>query len=241
MIAYRDRESLLHSLDPRVKILIFAGFTASLAAFRTPGAAAAASLITIALFLFGDIRFSDFTRDARDVLFFSLLPLPVQAFTQPGEVVYSLGILSITREGLAFGAISSVFLINMIAVAMIFVYTTKPSKMVDALSWLRAPPPLSFSFALALQFIPVFYREVKEVRLAQSARGARLTSAMSVFPLIVPVIHRAFTRARELSISLDTRGFCPDRKREPHFRAGWLDYTFLLFSVAIFSMLALST
>ena len=199
MIIYRDRKTLLHSVDPRLKIIWLVFFTLAVAVFRTPEVAVAATLANLLLLLLSRIRVDEFLRDSREILLFSLLPIPLQVLTSPGGL----------EAGLRLGLLNSVLLADMAAAALMFVSTTLPSGMADAMRWFRMPKALAFTFSLAIQFVPVLYREVQDVRMAQMTRGARLSGPMSVFPLIIPVFHKVMNRAWELSVSLESRGFSP--------------------------------
>ena len=227
MITYKERESFLHGLDMRVKILWLVGITVSLVLFKSLPTATLASITSMLLFQFSGVSLSEIWHDGKNLLFFALIPVPLQVLALPGY------------EGLMLGLVNAACLANILAAAMLFIYTTKQSKFVGALAWFGVPPSFAFSFALALQFIPIFLREISEVRIAQSARGARLTGPTSVFPMIIPVAHRAFARAEDLAISLDARGFNPEKAVRPNFRMRTPDRAFAAACVALFALIAL--
>jgi len=199
MIIYKERKSFLHSVDPRLKILWLAAYTVAIAVFRTPEMAVAATLANLLLLLLSLTRMDEFARDGKELIIFSLIPIPLQVLASP----YGLEV------GLRLGVLNAVLLANMAAAALMFVSTTLPSGIADALRWFRVPKSVAFTFSLAIQFVPILYREVREVRMAQMTRGAKLTGPMSVFPLIIPSFHKVMKRAEELSVSLECRGFSP--------------------------------
>jgi len=237
MITFKERNSFLHSLDPRVKLLWLAGFTVCILLSKTFPVALIATIANIFLFSISKISAREIWDDGRGVLIFSLIPIPLLALSYPGTAFLQIGFLTATYEGVVFGILSTISLVNVIATAMLFTYTTKPSRLVDALSWFHAPTAISFPLAIAFSFIPLFIREVKTVRIAQSARGARMNSPLSVFPMLLPVLHRAFRRAEKLTISLESRGFSPENEHKHNLKMRLRDYAA---TAAAFAFLALA-
>jgi energy-coupling factor transporter transmembrane protein EcfT len=240
MISWKCRESPLHSLDPRVKIVFLAVFTAALVAFRSPQASLVEVASALALYAAARIGLREAWPDMRAILPLALLAVPVQALAHPGTEAFSIWLVRFTWEGLLFGAQMAVSLSCAIAVALLFAYTTRASDIAGALSALGAPPRLCFSLALSLQFTSILSSDIWSVRAAQASRGGRLSSPGSLMPFLVPVAHKALSRAEALSVSLDARGFDPDRKPEFFGRMRARDYALALGGALMVACIALA-
>ncbi len=225
MIGYRKGSSFLHSLDPRVKLFWLILLSLFLVFLRAPAIAISATLANLILLQLSGITPADFWKDMRGILIFALIPIPLQ--------LLAVGSLQL-------GILNSLILINLLSSAFLFISTTKAGSLIGALSWFRVPPSLSFAIALSLSFIPILQDDLHKARVAQAARGGRLTKPSSVIPTIIPLFHGIFSRARTLSISLDARGFDPEKKMEVRLAMNARDYAFLFFAFAFLSALALT-
>ena len=225
MIAYRKGNSLLHSLDPRVKLLWLVLLSLLLVFLRVPIVAFSATIANLLLLQLSGITPADFWKEMRGVLLFALIPIPLQ--------LLAVGSLQL-------GLLNSLILINLLSSAFLFISTTKVGPLIGALSWFRVPPSLSFAIALSLSFIPLLQDDLHKARIAQAARGGSLKKPVSVLPMVIPFFHGIFSRAKTLSISLDARGFDPEKRPQVHLKLQPLDFAFLIFSIAFLSALAFS-
>lgn len=114
--------------------------------------------------------------------------------------------LTLTR-GVYYGVLNALYLTGMLLLAEVAIKTTKPSAFASALRELGLGKRRSMMFSIALQAVPLFQGKIKRVEIAQKARGSR----SRVFPLVVPVMHSLFQRARKMSIALEARGFDPEK------------------------------
>ncbi|MFH1106520.1 MAG: energy-coupling factor transporter transmembrane component T [Candidatus Micrarchaeota archaeon] len=102
------------------------------------------------------------------------------------------------------GLYNYLFLCSLFLLSFLFVFTTPPSRIERALRGLGVPRQTAFVLAIGMASVPYFERKALRVRIAQAARGSK-----AVLPLVLPVLHSLFRRARRLAISLETRGFKP--------------------------------
>ncbi len=196
MIAYKKGSSALHFLDARIKLLWLAGFSLILVFIRIPEVALAAAIINLFLLQISEITPQTFWKEMKGLLLFAFIPVPLQL---------------LATGSIYLGLLNSLILINLLASAFLFISTTRIRALIDALLWLRVPAQLTFSLALAFSFMPLLEDELHKARVAQAARGGSLTRPSSVLPMVIPVLHGIFLRARKLSISLDARGFNPEK------------------------------
>ncbi len=118
--------------------------------------------------------------------------------------VFSLAAFAFHWGDLQAGLFNYLYLCSLFLLSFLFVFTTAPAEINGALVYFRLPKTTAFMLSTAIASIPYFENKARKVRVAQAARGSR-----AVLPLILPVLHSLFTRARNLAISLETRGFKP--------------------------------
>ena len=82
------------------------------------------------------------------------------------------------------------------------------------LSFFRLPArELALVMVIAVRFLPVMLAEIDRIRMAQTARGARLgkagifSTAAAMMPLMIPTLAQAIIRAEELAEAMEARGY----------------------------------
>ena len=219
---YVAGESLIHRLDPRVKIVSVVTLS-----FLTFGAGPA-EIALISLFLatlLGASGLSPFrTATAlRPVAFFLALIFVMHAFLTEGTPLLSLAPLpaALTREGLAQGAYVTWQFASLVIAAAVLTMTTLPSDLVGGIERLLRPlarvgipsQDIAVMISMALRFIPMLLEEYERLRMAQMARGSdfsvgRITLRIQAFAaLAVPLLLSAFRRADELALAMEARGY----------------------------------
>ena len=91
---------------------------------------------------------------------------------------------------------------------------------------------MALMMVIAIRFLPVFMGEIERIKMAQIARGAKLTSnsIVSVFnfmPLLVPVLNQAIMRSNELADAMEVRGYVPGRTRGRYKNYKFSGYDFV--------------
>lgn len=127
--------------------------------------------------------------DRRAILFFAALP---------AAFFLMLGF----PDWQAMGMNSFAYLCGMLSLAALVSSTTGMAEIAQALSSLGMGKEVSFAFPLALRSSRTFSKSIAKTRRAQASRGGG-----GVFPVLVPIFHSLFKRARALSMSLESRGF----------------------------------
>jgi energy-coupling factor transporter transmembrane protein EcfT len=100
------------------------------------------------------------------------------------------------------GINSFLYLCGMLTLASLFSATTSIAEAAEALARLGVKREKAIAFPLALQSAKTFGNKLQSVRRAQAARGGG-----GVFPVLLPLFHSVFRRARTLANSLESRGF----------------------------------
>jgi energy-coupling factor transport system permease protein len=145
----------------------------------------------------------------------------VSILTRPGEnVLFEVGPLRATLEGVAFAAQVTLRVVVMSMTLVLFALTTEPRTIVADLERRGMPPRVTFGVAAALDAVPAMVERARAVTAAQRARG--LDTEGSVFArlrgipsLVGPVLLSSLAEVEERALALDARGFGRAGRREP--------------------------
>ncbi|MCM1193551.1 MAG: energy-coupling factor transporter transmembrane protein EcfT [Butyrivibrio sp.] len=216
---YYQTESVIHRLDPRVKLAGTLLFIISLFFFKNfIGYLIAAAFLFLVIRL-SHVPFRFMVKGMRAVLFLLLLTVVFNLFLTPGEPLVSLWKLTITREGLRLAATMAVRLVMLVVGSSVMTLTTTPNNLTDGmekglrpLKLIRVPVhEVAMMMSIALRFIPILMEETDKIMKAQIARGADFESgniikrAKALVPLMVPLFISAFRRANDLAMAMEAR------------------------------------
>ena len=147
-------------------------------------------------------------------LFYLIIFLMNALFFGKGETVLSFWKINITTLGIRQGAVIVLNVIFVILWSKLFVLTSSPIEITNAINFYLTPlklfkvptENLALILSVSIQFVPTLLIEAQNIKMAQIARGAEFESK-NIFPLIVPIFINAFKRADELSQALEARGY----------------------------------
>lgn len=223
---YFSADSILHRLDPRVKmgaamVLMVLPFAARhpIGHLLTVGLVGGAAVLARAPWraLLGTLR---------TVFWLGLFMVFFYFFTTPGRPLVTLGGVTVTLEGLLAGALQVYRLGLLAVVAALLTYTTSPLQLTHGLEAMLSPlarlglpvRELGMVLTIALRFVPTFFEEIETISRAQKARGVDLSSGApwrrirNTVPVFVPLFLSAIWRAEELAVAMEARGF----RCQPH-------------------------
>ncbi len=217
---YYPGDSVVHRLDPRVKILLLivliAGiFLAGNLLAYVPvvlflGLASAISRVPLKMMLKG----------LRPLRFILILTFLLNLFFLQGETpLLDLGFAVITKEALITAVHYSLRLILLVLASSLLTLTTPPITLTDGLERLLSPlrvihfpaHEMAMMMSIALRFIPTLLEEADKIMKAQTARGADfetgnlISRAKAMVPLLVPLFVSSFRRAGDLAMAMEAR------------------------------------
>lgn len=216
---YFPGETVIHKLDPRVKILATFAFIISLF-FINKFYPYLMVLAFIAIVIkLSDIPFDYLLKGIRPLRFIIIITFVINLFMTQGEIIFELGPLSITKEGLSQAIFMALRLIFLIMGTSLLTLTTSPISLTDGIEKILNPlkvigvpaHELAMMMTIALRFIPTLLEETEKIMKAQMARGADFESgnvlnrAKNLVPLLVPLFINAFRRADELAMAMEAR------------------------------------
>jgi energy-coupling factor transport system permease protein len=216
---YFPADTIIHRLDPRTKILITIMFIASLffiKSFYPYLFILAFIVLTVKL---SKVPFRYVLKGIKPLMLIILITFIINIFMTKGEILFSIGPLDVTKEGIRQAVFMALRLIFLITGTSLLTLTTSPISLTDGIEKLMSPlrrfrvpvHELAMMMTIALRFIPTLLEETDKIMKAQTARGADFESgnivkrAKNLVPLLVPLFINAFRRADELAIAMEAR------------------------------------
>ena len=217
---YYPAKSILHRLDPRVKVVSTLLFLISLFLFRSiPGYIIATAFLVMVVRL-SKVPFGYIVKGLKPIIMILMLTVLFQLFlTRGGATLVHWWIFTITEEGLVNAVYMAIRLIYLIIGSSLMTFTTTPNELTDAIEKLLGPlnkihipvHEIAMTMSIALRFIPILLEETDKIQKAQMARGADFESgnlierAKAMIPLLVPLFVSSFRRANELAMAMEAR------------------------------------
>lgn len=233
---YVHRDSLIHRLDPRSKLVWLVTFSALV--FMASDAQSTVFLLVLTLLVALAAKLPKKQLWNNTKIFVILMPVAY-------ILLYFL-LLGINVEAFVGGLVFSAKFLVLIFSAVIFTMTTSARDLLLALTKLKVPYSFAFMLTIAIRFIPVISNEINNVINAQRARAYELNfsfksplrSVQNFIPIIIPVLMLLLKRSHELSLSIDSRAFRANKMTYPErLKFGLEDCLFLLFIVIVSGIL----
>lgn len=216
---YYPADSVIHKLDPRVKLFGTLIYIISLFVFKGLPAFILAAIFLVVLIKLSKVPFSYMVKGLKTIVLIMLFAAVFNLFLTPGTKLVSFWIFTITYEGLKNAIVMMVRLIFLIIGTSLMTLTTTPNELTDGLE--KALSPLKYikvpvheiamMMSIALRFIPILIEETDKIMKAQMARGADfehgnlIQKAKNMVPLLVPLFVSAFRRANDLAMAMEAR------------------------------------
>ena len=217
---YYPAKSILHRLDPRVKLVSTLLYLISLFLFRSMAGYLAATLFLIGVIRASKVPFGYIVKGLKPVVMLLMITVVFNLFLKKeGEVLVHVWRLTITTVGLRNAVYMAVRLIYLIIGSPLMKFSTTPNELTDGIEALLAPlnklrvpvHEVAMMMSIALRFIPILLEETDKIMKAQQARGADFESgnimqrAKAMIPILVPLFVSAFRRANDLAMAMEAR------------------------------------
>lgn len=217
---YYPAKSILHRLDPRVKLVSTLLYLVSLFLFRSMAGYLAATLFLIGVIRASKVPFGYIVKGLKPVVMLLMITVVFNLFLKKeGEVLFHVWQLTITTVGLRNAVYMAIRLIYLIIGSSLMTFTTTPNELTDGIETLLAPlnklrvpvHEVAMMMSIALRFIPILLEETDKIMKAQQARGADFESgnimqrAKAMIPILVPLFVSAFRRANDLAMAMEAR------------------------------------
>lgn len=245
---YHHRLSLIHRLDPRVKVLLAILFvlTVSLTPAGAWVAFASYLLIVLAGTLAARLHFAFTLRRSYVVLPFALAAMAIP-FITAGPVVYEIPLLGWTITGPGLTRFFSILLRMWLAVqgVILLMATTRFSDLLWGLRSLRLPPQLVGTIGFMYRYLFVLADEALRMIRARTARSPQHAHAPkpSVIwqgrvagSMVGSLFLRSLERSERVFAAMSSRGYDGRARSLASFRMGSRDWIFMLAGVLVLAL-----
>ena len=217
---YYPADSVVHRLDPRVKIvLLIVLIVAIFVAGNLLAYAPVIAFLALVTYL-SKVPVKMMVKGIKPLRFILILTFVLNLFFLQGETpLLNLGFAVITKEALITAVHYSLRLVLLVMISSLLTLPTPPIVLTDGLERLLSPlrvihfpaHEMAMMMSIALRFIPTLLEEADKIMKAQTARGADFESgnliarAKAMVPLLVPLFVSAFRRAGDLAMAMEAR------------------------------------
>jgi energy-coupling factor transporter transmembrane protein EcfT len=241
---YTARQSWVHAVDPRVKLLFVACFILLLLVFNN------LFFMLVVLTLLHLLHWSaEMPGHKLAFIWKTLLPVSIlicvlwTVFYPTGSPIFEFWVIRITLPAVAQGLVLGLRIISMAFVVFAWLYTTDQPSLIRSLVKLKMPYEWGLVLALALRYIPTFQGTYSLISEAQQARGLELSGGgfkrvKLMMPIFVAMIITSLRASEQLAKALEARAFgAPGVQRSTlhdiHFRP--VDYLigFLILAITV--------
>ncbi len=224
---YYYADSVIHRLDPRVKLTATLVFIISMFLFHTFLGFVIAGIGLFAVVRLSGVPFKYMMKGLKTIWFLLIFTLIFNIFSGSGTVIFEWKFLKITWEGLRNAAFMGLRLFFLITGSSLMTLTTTPNQlthgMETGLRWMKVihvpVHAIAMMMSIALRFIPILMEETDRIMKAQQARGADFEEGKfkdrvkALVPIFVPLFVSAFRRANELAMAMEARCYRGDEGR----------------------------
>ena len=224
---YINGDSVLHRLDPRLKLLATVVFIVFLFLIKSPLIMLIMMCALLLLYHLVHIPVKLLRASVKPVLPIILFTSFLNMFFVKGEPLLSFWRLTITDKGLLFAFMLSARIVVLLVGSSLLTYTTTPIQLTSAIESLFTPllrfgfpvHELAMMMTIALRSIPTLLNETDKIISAQKSRGADMETGnfiqrvKALSPVLIPLFVSAFRRADELALAMECRCYNASEKR----------------------------
>ncbi len=244
-------KSILHRLDPRIKIISVILFIVAVFTARSAVSYAFLVLLIALMVAISGISIKTILKSIKPLLIIIIFTAITNIFWTTGEtLLIQWKFITIYAEGVRAAILMVTRLITLITGTFVLLtYTTSPMALTEAIERLTSPfkklgvPTHEFAMmmTIALRFIPTLIEETDKIISAQKSRGADfetgslLKRAKAIVPILIPLFISAFRRADELASAMECRLYHggEGRTKMKILKLKPIDFAVILFFIAV--------
>ena len=248
---YYPENSIIHKLDPRVKLFGTMVFIVLLFCINNILGYVCITFFLAAIIKMSKVPLGKLLKGVSGILIIMIFSFAFHIFLTPGHVIFKFWIFKITKEGLFKGGFMALRLVYLVICTSIMTLTTTPNDLADGLEKsfrvlkiVKFPVhEIAMIMSLALRFIPTLMEETEKIKKAQMARGADFETgnifkrAKSLIPILIPLFISSLRRAVELATAMEARcyhgGTRTKMKPLKYVKRDYIAYIAYIFIIAV--------
>jgi len=216
---YYKADSLIHKLDPRVKLFgVFVYLILLFASNSVLTLGLCASFLVVCIVL-SELPVSRLLKSVKGILYIMFISAFFVLFFTKGEIIWEWGIFTLSKEGINQAIKVCIRFLFIVISSGILTLTTTPNDLTDGMEKAFAPlnklhfpvHDVAMIMSIAMRFVPILLDETDKIKKAQIARGADFDEGniiermRGMIPLIVPLVVSAMSRAVDLATAMESR------------------------------------
>jgi len=216
---YYPGDSVIHRLDPRVKLLATLLYIIGIFCINNPFGVLFVTVCLALVIALSKVPVSFMFRGLKGIVILMIIAGLFNLFMTPGIPIFQFYFLKITKEGIRNAVLMTIRMIYLIVGSSVMTLTTTPNALTDGLEtglsflkFFKVPvSDIAMMMSIALRFIPILIEETDKIMKAQMARGATfdegniIKRAKAMIPILVPLFVSAFRRAYDLANAMEAR------------------------------------
>lgn len=231
LVNYYSGDSILHNLDPRVKLVMLVLITILI--FMVKNFIVIGILFASLIFMWfiADLPFHLISSYFKFMMGLFVILIIMQAIFYSGSTILIEplipefvpligGVGNIALEGILFGLLVCLRVLTLISFLPLVTFTTPVEKLALSMIKMGLPYEIAFTATTALNQIPVLQSEVQSIMNAQQLRGftvfetGNLWQKLKAYPaLVVPLVMGAMRRSQMMGVAMDSRAFGASAER----------------------------
>ncbi|MEN3190213.1 MAG: cobalt ECF transporter T component CbiQ [Atribacterota bacterium] len=208
---FSEGDSLLHRLDPRIKIIVALFFSVIIAVTDKYTSLWGALFLAVAAVAVARLRTKELISRLLVVNSFIFLLWLMLPLTFPGEKIYTLASLSVSREGIKYAFLITVKSNSIILVGIALLSTSSIFNLVHALRHLYLPDKLTQLFFFAYRYTQTIHSEYIRINNALKIRGFKPQTNLHTYKtyayLVGMMLVRSYDRSKRVYDAMLCRGF----------------------------------
>ena len=248
---YLPGNSLIHKLDPRIKLITSALFlTFVFMAQRYSSLIILLIFVMLSAFM-SYVPLKTYIKMNKSIIIISFFTALVNLFFEAETHFLKFGNFLITPQNLRISIIVFIRLILLILMSSLVMFTTSPGGISCAIESLLNPlkyigvnvQEIAITITISLRFIPTLFEETDKIITAQRSRGANFKSKnlikkIKVFSaVVIPIFISSFKKANDLATAMESRCYDSSRNRTKFkkLKIKSYDIAAVIFIILIFS------
>ncbi|MGQ9535578.1 MAG: cobalt ECF transporter T component CbiQ [bacterium] len=224
---YLKGNSIIHKLDPRIKILYAFFFSLVIALVYSIPAALVGLTISILLIIFTKIELKKIIKRLLLINEFILILWLILPLTYPGEQIFKVLGISVTKQGIIFASLLTIKCNAIMLIFIAFLSTSNIFELVHALRHLAVPDKLTVLFFLIYRYSYIVFEQYEKIMRAIKSRGFTPNTSIHTYRTIGYILGgllvKSHDRAENIYRAMVCRGFDGRFWLFDHFRLSPLD------------------